>query len=52
MKVKFEKVTFNICDEVVSYYIKWIKPHLWSKWRLVMDGNSPMRFDEQGNVKL
>ena len=52
MKAKFERVSFNICGETVDYYIKKVKKHWWSRWRIVMDGNAPMRFDEFGNVKL
>lgn len=50
MKEKFEKISFIICGDVHTHYIKLIKKHWWSPWRVVMDGNIPMRFDEHGNV--
>ena len=50
MKEKFEKISFNIFGGHCTYYVKLIKKHWWSSWRVVMDGNVPMRFDEHGNV--
>lgn len=50
MKVKYEKVCFNICGDIYCHYIKLIKNHWWNRWRIVMDGNIPMRFDENKNV--
>ena len=52
MKVKFEKVSFNICGDVCTYYIKKIKQHWYSRWEIVMDGNVPARYDEKGNIIL
>ena len=45
MKRKFEKLSFNICGEIYSYYICLIKKHWWSKWTIVMDGSTPMTYD-------
>lgn len=52
MKVKFHKVSFNFCGDVYSHYVKLIKKHWWSRWKIVMDGNAPMKFDENGNVMI
>ena len=52
MKVKFEKMSFNIGGHVWTHYIKKIKRHWWNRWEIVMDGNAPARFDEKGNVIL
>ena len=45
MKIKFEKLSFSICGETHSYYIKLTKKYWWSKWKIVMNGPAPMTYD-------
>lgn len=44
MKVKHEEIKFMICGDVHSFYIRKIKKHWWSPWRIVMDGLAPAQY--------
>ena len=41
MKIKHEKIKFLICGDTHTIYIRMIKRHWWSPWRIVMDGQAP-----------
>ena len=45
MKVKHEPCGYIIAGQVVTYYIRKIKKHWWSKWEIIMDGNVPQRYE-------
>lgn len=45
MKVKHELISYSVAGVVWSYYIRKIKRHWWNRWEIVMDGNSPQKYD-------
>lgn len=49
MKVKHECIKMSVAGSVIEYYIRYIKKHWWSRWKLVMDGNEPARYEKHGN---
>lgn len=49
MKVKHELISYSISGIVWSYYIRKIKKHWWSKWKIVMAGNYPQKYDKINN---
>lgn len=44
MKVKHEEIKFLCGDDIFSFYIRKIKRHWWSPWRIVMDGQAPAQY--------
>lgn len=44
MKIKHEEIKFLFCGDVHNFYIRKIKKHWWSPWRIVMNGNVPAHY--------
>ena len=45
MKVKYKEVKYSFCGDVYSHYVRLVKKHWWTPWRIVMDGYMPARYD-------
>ena len=44
MKIKHEEIKVSILGDIYSFYIRKIKKHWWSSWRIVMNGQVPARY--------
>lgn len=44
MKERFVKMAIPLNGDIIYHYIKEIKNHWWSKWKMVMDGAAPLIF--------
>lgn len=44
MKERFVKMAIPFNGQNIVHYIKEIKNHWWSKWKIVMDGAAPLIF--------
>lgn len=50
MKAKYSMMHFGFDAE--PHYIKKVKEHWWSRWRIVMDGQHPLLFRKRGDEFL
>lgn len=44
MKERFVRIGIGFNGQNIIHYIKEIKSHWWSKWKVVMDGAAPLIF--------